>query len=533
MGGSALRVLRGLATLLAFGSVAGVTVAATQGTAHAAIDGYDNPLRSIGNLSISRVDSGVDYNGTGPVYAIGDGVIDNLYALPPPLGWPNAVFIAYHLTDGPANGLEVYTAEYITPSVTIGQSVNSNTVIGEMFEKSDGSGGIEIGWADPVVSRQQSMAKLYGQWHEQPGYSSAFGYNFDQMLMWLGAPGGVVHQPIQGTLPTGWPTWPPPNVKSVPVSLYDSHGNANLFWTDGSGALRHDYALAGKPWVNDGIKAGYVATDPAAVATSTGGLDVFYGLGNGVLQHSYFLGGVWTNNQPMPNPGPIAGTPTAYIDSHGVENVFWRGPSGQLFHDYFLGGHWYGQQLATNLASDPVGLALPSGNADVFYKINGGGLQHSYFAGGKWTNNKSLPLPGAVAGRPTAYLSTDHHEHVLWRGTGGQLFHDYFIIGSTTGWHADAQRGANLTSDPTALRLTNAGGDIFYETTGGALQHSFFVKGIWTTNKTLQSFKNVDTKPSAMLRSGHENVFWIDNTATPWNDWNPGTGWQGPATLPN
>jgi hypothetical protein len=328
------------------------------------------------------------------------------------------------------------------------------------------------------------------------------------------------------------PSDPYCNVTSVPVSLYDSHGNLNLFWTGGDNQLHHSYALAGKPWSADANKAFFVVSDPAAVATSTGGLDVFYAIAGGHIQHSYFLGGVWTDNQGLPEPGPIAGTPTAYIDSHGFENVFWRGPSGQLFHDWFNGA-WHGdKQLGSNLASDPVAIALPNGGGDVFYRTTANTIQHSYFVNGAWTLNKALPLPGAAVGTPGAYLSTNHHENVFWRGINNQLWHDYWIS-STTGWRADAQQGSNLASGPAAIALPKGGGDIFYETTGGGLQHSYFVNDIWTKNKPLQSFNNLDTKPSAALRSGHENVFWIDSSATPWNDWNLGTGWQGPATLPN
>ena len=149
-------------------------------------------------LSSERIDQGVDYRGFGPIYAIGDGVVLSTVNG----GWPGGTFIAYRLTNGPANGLVVYAAEDIQPSVQIGQSVTSNTVLGQVYA---GPTGIETGWADPSASGD-TMARTYGQYHG--GNSTAFGYNFSRLLQSLGAPGGVLQtNPPTGSLPSGWPSW--------------------------------------------------------------------------------------------------------------------------------------------------------------------------------------------------------------------------------------------------------------------------------------------------------------------------------------
>jgi murein DD-endopeptidase MepM/ murein hydrolase activator NlpD len=159
--------------------------------------GYANPLRSVGGLSAQRIDSGVDYAGTGPVYAIGNGVVLNVYAA----DWPGGTFIAYQLSDGPAKGLVVYTAEDLNPQVSVGSTVTANTVIGDMY---GGPHGIEIGWADG--SRiPNAMARSYGQYGG--GNSTAFGYNFSRFLQALGAPGGILNNSPTGTLPADWPQW--------------------------------------------------------------------------------------------------------------------------------------------------------------------------------------------------------------------------------------------------------------------------------------------------------------------------------------
>jgi murein DD-endopeptidase MepM/ murein hydrolase activator NlpD len=160
--------------------------------------GYANPFRSVGGLSPERIDSGVDYAGVGPVYAIGTGVVLNVYAG----DWPGGTFLAYQLSDGPAKGLVVYTAEDLNPQVSVGSTVTANTVIGQMY---GGPHGIEIGWADGSAI-PNAMARSAGQYHGDN--STAFGYNFSRFLQALGAPGGSLqNNPPTGTLPAGWPRW--------------------------------------------------------------------------------------------------------------------------------------------------------------------------------------------------------------------------------------------------------------------------------------------------------------------------------------
>ncbi len=159
---------------------------------------YANPLRAIGGLNPERIDQGVDFSGFGPIYAIGDGVVLSTVNG----GWPGGTFIAYRLTDGPANGLTVYFAEDIQPAVSIGQTVNANTVLGTVYA---GGSGIELGWSDPSGDGN-TMARDYGQYHG--GNSTAFGANFSQFLSSLGAPGGILqNSPPTGSLPANWPSW--------------------------------------------------------------------------------------------------------------------------------------------------------------------------------------------------------------------------------------------------------------------------------------------------------------------------------------
>ncbi len=162
---------------------------------------YDNPLRAIRQLTPERVDMGVDYSGYGPIYAIGDGIV---LATSVP-GWPAGTMIVYQLTDGPANGLVVYAAEDIAPTVHVGDTVTANTPLGLMYLGPD---GIETGWGDPGVIGNA----LAGDTRQFNGANTtAYGANFSAFLQSLGAPPGIPqNDPPTGALPRNWPTWRPP-----------------------------------------------------------------------------------------------------------------------------------------------------------------------------------------------------------------------------------------------------------------------------------------------------------------------------------
>jgi peptidoglycan hydrolase CwlO-like protein len=159
--------------------------------------GYGNPLRAVVALSAERIDQGVDYSGFGAIYAVGNGVVLSTVGS----GWPGGTFIAYRLTDGPASGLVVYAAEDIEPSVQVGATVTSSTVVGHMYAGPDGT---ETGWADGAAL-PNTMARTYGQFNGSN--STAFGYNFSQFLQTVGAPAGIPKTPPAGVLPASWPHW--------------------------------------------------------------------------------------------------------------------------------------------------------------------------------------------------------------------------------------------------------------------------------------------------------------------------------------
>ena len=165
---------------------------------------YLNPLRDVSGLVLERIDQGCDFAGSGPVYALGDGIVTSSIA--DDAGWSGG-WITYQLTDGPAQGLEVYVAEDVTPTVQVGQAVTAYTVVGNMF---NGGEGIETGWAQPGGVNAESQLAVAGSIGGLGPFPTAVGTNFDQLLQSLGVPPAPNYgQGPFGILPPNYPTaWP-------------------------------------------------------------------------------------------------------------------------------------------------------------------------------------------------------------------------------------------------------------------------------------------------------------------------------------
>jgi len=167
----------------------------------AVVPGYRNPLRDVSGLIPERIDEGVDFGGSGPVYALGDAVITN--ATGNSAGWPGGGWITYQLTDGPDAGLMVYVAEDVTPAVQVGQRVSASTVIANMFAGSD---GIEIGWAQPSGLSAESQLLEAGGINGGGPFPTRIGVNFEELLQSLGVPAAPNRtQPAYGLLPASYP----------------------------------------------------------------------------------------------------------------------------------------------------------------------------------------------------------------------------------------------------------------------------------------------------------------------------------------
>jgi hypothetical protein len=108
---------------------------------------------------------------------------------------------------GPAQGLSVYVAEYITRYADWkpGMPVDSSTVLCYFVPGITFSGnGIETGWAQPGTGQPMALPVYPGG-----GRMTAFGVNFSELLASLNPrnAGRAEHPPPVGTLPADWPNW--------------------------------------------------------------------------------------------------------------------------------------------------------------------------------------------------------------------------------------------------------------------------------------------------------------------------------------
>lgn len=150
--------------------------------------GLANPIA--GNLSPERIDQGVDYGGSGPLYAVGAGTITNVYNS----GWPGGTYIQLDLSGANLPDEKVYYAEDINPTVSVGQHVTAGQLIGYA---TGGSSGIEVGYASDATG--ESEARAAGQWGAA-NLSTGWGVAFSNLIQSLGGRGGIVHGPVQGSV---------------------------------------------------------------------------------------------------------------------------------------------------------------------------------------------------------------------------------------------------------------------------------------------------------------------------------------------
>jgi len=186
------------------------------------ISAYSNPFHNPDGLVQSRIDRGVDYASTKPVpiYAIGNGEVtlatdkSTFYTTSGNGdGTKYSDWITYRLTDGPAAGKHIFISEACSPIlVKVGDKVTKDTQLCSVLQDS-----IETGWAaGPTTQLPIVDSALYETHH---GCKTAFGINFNQLMLKLGAMGGYTHasnqcvnnggtnETILGELPKDWPVW--------------------------------------------------------------------------------------------------------------------------------------------------------------------------------------------------------------------------------------------------------------------------------------------------------------------------------------
>lgn len=157
--------------------------------------GYRDPFRDA-NISAARIDAGVDYCGSGPVYPIGNAVILNV-------GKPSGTstfgddIAVYQLLDGPGEGLKVFFAEHYNTAAgyKAGDYVTPDDVLYNMYSC------IEIGWSDGRGSLAWDISPTSIE-----GQRTAYGQNMNDLLVALGCISGLtLDKPITMSLPPEYP----------------------------------------------------------------------------------------------------------------------------------------------------------------------------------------------------------------------------------------------------------------------------------------------------------------------------------------
>jgi murein DD-endopeptidase MepM/ murein hydrolase activator NlpD len=141
------------------------------------------------SVTPERIDQGVDYSGSGPLDALGDGQIT--YVGTSGTGWPGA-FIEFRLVDGPDAGRYVYYAEDVTPAqgLHVGQKVSAGQKLATIYQ---GGTGIEVGWG--ANRGTETYAAAHGGWtssQDSNDVATSAGKSFSALLSSLGAPPGKV-----------------------------------------------------------------------------------------------------------------------------------------------------------------------------------------------------------------------------------------------------------------------------------------------------------------------------------------------------
>jgi hypothetical protein len=163
------------------------------------VPSYLDPFRDA-NISAARINGGVDYCGSGPVYPIGNAVILNV-GRPSGTSTFGSDMAVYELLDGPGRGLKVFFAEHYRTrgGYANGDHVTVDDVLWDMYSC------IEIGWSDGRGSVAWDSAS-----HSIEGERTAYGENMNDLLVALGSVAGlatgrpITMLPLPAAYPKDW-----------------------------------------------------------------------------------------------------------------------------------------------------------------------------------------------------------------------------------------------------------------------------------------------------------------------------------------
>jgi hypothetical protein len=177
--------------------------APSAGSCGAAPGGYANPLASATSVTPQRIDMGVDYDGAGPIDAIGDAQI-KFAGTGIGGGWvcdePTNGGVVYQLENGPDAGRYVYVTEDVIPAATVGETVRAGQPVAA-FATGDGRSCIETGWATGPSPAPQAAADGQASSGGDPGQNRTYcGQQMSDLIQSLGGPAGLTEgKPLVGS----------------------------------------------------------------------------------------------------------------------------------------------------------------------------------------------------------------------------------------------------------------------------------------------------------------------------------------------
>ncbi|HWF25179.1 MAG TPA: phage tail tape measure protein [Solirubrobacteraceae bacterium] len=150
------------------------SVSARGGSGSASVPAYVDPLAHASGVSRGRTDQGVDYGFSGPLGALGAGVIEAVKQFQ---GFGTT--IEERLTSGPDKGKLIYTA--LENGAKIATHAGARVAAGQQIATGFGTGGIEMGFAQGSGSQYGLPTTRYGpgQSHDVP---TAGGIAFSNFL---------------------------------------------------------------------------------------------------------------------------------------------------------------------------------------------------------------------------------------------------------------------------------------------------------------------------------------------------------------
>ena len=281
---------------------------------------------------------------------------------------------------------------------------------------------------------------------------------------------------------------------------YNQGGSEELFARASNGSVWHDYFTPGTSawsgWGLLGSAAGATLQSDVSVGyNASGSEELFAGASNGSVWHDYFIpgSGSWSGWTSLGRASGVTLQSDISVgyNASGSEELFARASDGSVWHDYFIPGSsswsgWgsLGSAAGATLQSDISVGYNQGGCEELFARASNGSVWHDYFIPGSssWSGWGSLGRASGV--KLQANISVGYNasgsEELFARASGGSVWHDYFIPGSSSwsGWGSlGSAAGVTLQSDVSVGYNQGGSEELFARASNGSAWHDYFIPG--------------------------------------------------------